>query len=489
MKVVYGLIGILAIVAQTTGAAQELRRDTLCASVWFTAGSSAVDPAHEQNGEALDRLVDRLRRLQADPATRIDAVTIRGWASPDGSSRFNRQLAETRARRTADTLARRTALPEALFAFEGGGIDWQRLEEAVERSAELPDRDEVLHILRHTPVWVIRDGKVVDSRKRRLGMLRGGNPYHTLCERHFPSLRRADICAAFTTDLKSPPLEISENRPVKNGRGIPDAVQEETSAQGTASLPAGHREEAVLQEASRVLETATAEQEAPRQVADDERTAPQEHATVQEHATIQEHAAAQARTNPQAAADPSGRKGLLRAMRCPAPRIALRTNLLYDALLVPNIGLEYRFAKRWSVTVDYRHAWWSRNSRHRYWRCYGGDLLLRRYFGNRPFTGHHIGLFGTMLSYDFEFSGKGRQSDGFNLGGGFEYGYAFPVARRLRLDCSLGLGYVGGRYKEYEPMDDCYVHERTRRLRWFGPARAEIALVWLLGRNTKGGAR
>ncbi len=119
MKVVYGLIGILAIVAQTTGAAQELRRDTLCASVWFTAGSSAVDPAHEQNGEALDRLVDRLRRLQADPATRIDAVTIRGWASPDGSSRFNRQLAETRARRTADTLARRTALPEALFAFEG----------------------------------------------------------------------------------------------------------------------------------------------------------------------------------------------------------------------------------------------------------------------------------------------------------------------------------------------------------------------------------
>lgn len=266
-------------------------------------------------------------------------------------------------------------------------------------------------------------------------------------------------------------------------------MQDNTSAEGTASLPAEHQKTEVLQEAGRVSEAAAAGQEAPRQVAAAERTAAQKHAIVQEHAAAQESAAAQARTTPQAAADPTAEEGLLRAMRCPDPRIALWTNLLYDALLVPNIGLEYRFAERWSVTVDYRHAWWSRNSRHRYWRCYGGDLLLRRYFGARPFSGHHIGLFGTMLSYDFEFSGKGRQSDGFNLGGGFEYGYAFPVARRLRLDCSLGLGYVGGRYKEYEPMDDCYVHGRTRRLRWFGPARAEIALVWLLGRNTKGGAR
>lgn len=157
----------------------------------------------------LDRLVDRLKQLQADSATRIDAVTVRGWASPDGSSRFNCRLAETRARRTAVTLARRTALPEALFAFEGGGIDWQRLEEAVERSAELPDRDEVLHILRHTPVRVIRDGKVVDGRKRQLCLLRGGYPYLSLYKHYFPALRRADICAAFTTELKSPPPQKS----------------------------------------------------------------------------------------------------------------------------------------------------------------------------------------------------------------------------------------------------------------------------------------
>lgn len=180
----------------------------------------------------------------------------------------------------------------------------------------------------------------------------------------------------------------------------------------------------------------------------------------------------------------------MRAMR--EPWVALKTNLLYDALLVPNVGIEFRFADRWSVGADYMHAWWSNDRKHRYWRCYGGEVTLRRYFGATPFTGHHVGIYGTMLTYDFEFSGKGWQSDGFSYGGGLEYGYSLPVARRLNLDFSIGVGYFGGRYKEYVPMDGCYVWQSTRRRHWFGPTRAQISLVWILGgerRSGKGGAR
>lgn len=55
------------------------------------------------------------------------------------------------------------------------GVDWDGLERLVEQS-DMPHRDTVLHILRHTPEWVLTNGVVTDSRKRQLGMLAGGGP-------------------------------------------------------------------------------------------------------------------------------------------------------------------------------------------------------------------------------------------------------------------------------------------------------------------------
>lgn len=55
------------------------------------------------------------------------------------------------------------------------GVDWDGLERLVEQS-DMPHRDTVLHILRHTPEWVLTNGVVTDSRKRQLGMLAGGSP-------------------------------------------------------------------------------------------------------------------------------------------------------------------------------------------------------------------------------------------------------------------------------------------------------------------------
>ena len=72
-----------------------------------------------------------------------------------------------------------------------------------------------------------------------------------------------------------------------------------------------------------------------------------------------------------------------------------------------------------------------------------------------------------------------------DLGGGLTYGYALPVARRLNLDFTVNVGYLGGIYKEYKPIDEHYVWQRTRRMRWLGPTKVGVHLVWLLGRGNK----
>lgn len=175
--------------------------------------------------------------------------------------------------------------------------------------------------------------------------------------------------------------------------------------------------------------------------------------------------------------------------------MAIYTNMLYDAVAVPNLGMEFYLGKNWSLGANYFHAWWSDDSRHRYWRIYGGELNLRRWFGKaaigKPLTGHHLGVYIQALTYDFEWGGKahmGGQPGGtiFDLahfGGGVEYGYSLPVARRLNIDFSLAAGYIGGRDYEFVPDGDRYLWTDTKHRHWIGPTKLEVSLVWLIGRG------
>ena len=172
-------------------------------------------------------------------------------------------------------------------------------------------------------------------------------------------------------------------------------------------------------------------------------------------------------------------------------KLHLRTNLLYDAALVPSVGVEFPVGDRLTVAVSGAFNWLGSDSRHRYWRIALADAELRRWLGSRQdallLKGHHVGVYVTACRYDLEFGGRGWMGD-FNCGGGISYGYSAPIGRTWSLDFTVGVGYLGGRYKEYEPSRDTwnhYVWQADRTLNWFGPTKAEVTLVWHLG----GGSR
>ena len=173
--------------------------------------------------------------------------------------------------------------------------------------------------------------------------------------------------------------------------------------------------------------------------------------------------------------------------------MALYSNMLFDAAGVPNLGVEFYLGKNWSIAANYIHAWWSKDAKHRYWRIYGGDINVRYWFGKqahqKPLTGHHIGAYVQALTYDFEWGGKaymagepgGNIFDRAHIGGGIEYGYLLPIAKRFNIDFSLGVGYIGGRVYEFVPDGDRYLWTATKNKHWFGPTKLEISLVWLIG--------
>lgn len=176
--------------------------------------------------------------------------------------------------------------------------------------------------------------------------------------------------------------------------------------------------------------------------------------------------------------------------------MSFKTNLLYSALLVPNVGVEFNVGRGWSVGANWMYAWWHSDLKHNYWRTYGGELNLRKYIGRKaaekPLTGHHLGFYLQGLTYDFERGSTGYLSK-VSYATGLEYGYTKPIGKRLNLDFSIGMGYLGGEYMVYDPIEAHYVWKETRQRHWIGPTKAEISLVWLIGHGNynekKGGRR
>ena len=407
--------------------------DTLYYRFYFRVGASSLDLSYRDNGLRLDSLLSAIHSRQAHAVLR--RVSLYSSASPEGGSALNKRLSDRRLASLRTVIQHRLAIPDSILISFSLGEDWDGLSSLVEGS-DIPYRGEVLRILRDTPVWVIRNGIVVDSRKRQLMNLRGGRVWRYMHEHFFPELRNSSVI-----ECEFEPF-VAENDDVPDlSQGVcpPDTV--------------------ILRD---TVERAIMMRD-----------------TVEVPVPI---------TN------------------IPKPfYMGLKTNLLYDALLVPNIGVEFYLGKGWSLGGNWMYAWWNNDRRHRYWRVYGGEIGLRKYFAPRaaytPFIGHHVGLYGQMLTYDFEFGGKGYMGgrpggslwEKSNYGFGLEYGYSLAIGRRLNLDFSLGVGYLGGTYYEYAPMDGHYVWEATKNRRWFGPTKAEVSLVWLLGRGNyndkKGGRR
>ncbi|VFB13041.1 putative exported transmembrane protein [Bacteroides heparinolyticus] len=411
MKRILTLLFLLLILGHSRGQDTDVRRCSDSVRVYFRQGDSRLDPYFRENGARLRAFTDRFRTLLQDPSLRIKGLRVTAGASPEGNTDLNRRLSERRA----DAIRR---LVSGYFPYDFGwlstvpkGIDWDGLEKLVAGDGYMPYRHEALDILRYTPEWISRDGRVVDGRKRRLAMLGGGYAWRYMESRLFPELRASTLHVWY-----------EEEKSVSVAR---DTVY--------VAVPPG--ETAAVRNAS-----------------------------------------------------PSG--GARRPFY-----MAVKTNLLYDAVVVPNLGLEFYLGRGWSVAGNWMYTWLKNDNRYRYHRVYGGDLELRRWlsYGRKPLTGHHMGIYGLLLTYDLEWGGKGYLGDRWSYGGGISYGYSAPIGRRLNLDFTLGIGYLDGEYYEYVPQEGHYVWKATKKRRWFGPTKAEVSLVWLIGHgNTnpkKGGKR
>ena len=212
-----------------------------------------------------------------------------------------------------------------------------------------------------------------------------------------------------------------------------------------------------------------------------------------------EPASAREGTVPQLAAIPPARLAgsVVPPARFPLPvrkknqYLAIESNLLHDAAVIPNIGVEMGIGKGFTISGNYRNIWLRNQARTRWYRMEGFEAGVNRYLNRerKPFRGHHVGVYGQLLTWDFTVNGKGYLAERWTSGGGITNGYAFPVGRRFNLDVEIGVGYLGGNMHEYTPEDGHRVWQRTRPFHWVGPTKAGLTLQWLAGRGNENDRR
>ena len=407
-------------------------QDSLRTTIYFRPGYSLLELSYRDNAANMKALTQGIQTIKGNPCVQLQHIRILSAASPEGNSALNKRVAKRRGERLRDYLKETLVLPDSIFTVSSAGEDWQGLAALIAKE-KTPWRNKALQIIRHTPEWVTRNGKVVDGRKRQLQNLDGGKAWKYMLDNHFYTLRTGAVVVCEVKTL---------------------------AAESTPSAAEASQEQARLESAS-------------------------------------QQSASQSPSSPPFPAIPSQ---VHPSSESQSPSVAsyfaLKSNLLYDALLVPNLSLEASIGSGWTLGAGGMLAWWSKDAKHRYWRIYGGDLEIRKYFGtlskSKPLQGHHLGIYGDFLTYDFEFGAKGYQSKA-TYAAGIKYGYSHPIANRLNLDFALGIGYLHSNYKTYVPRDGCYVYQETKKRKWLGPTQAEISLVWLLGKgNTnkkKGGKK
>lgn len=182
-------------------------------------------------------------------------------------------------------------------------------------------------------------------------------------------------------------------------------------------------------------------------------------------------------TEPQAATKPE---------ISPARPWYIKSNLLYDAVLMPSLEVEYRFNERWSAAIEGNMAWWHNNGKHKYYQL--ATIVPEARWWFRPQgarRGHYLGLFGGGGWYDLENGGTGYKGTGGMVG--LSYGYMFPVGKRFAFEAGIGAGFMTTRYEEYLPLDGHYVYQQTSRTNYFGPLKLKFAFVWNIGRSAEKG--
>ena len=475
----------------------------------FRFDRSMVDYGYRDN----NRILAAMHKIFADSlcVSRIDSVCIQAFSSPEGDADYNRRLALRRAQAVKGYLVwKYPGLNQYRIRTSAQAESWDALRDVALNDTLLPCRDEILQIL-----------KLNTGEKRKEALLKKlntGIPYRHISQWILPELRNASICTVYMRPLryaqqgsrlvadaqgnngkeyqKADGTEITDDTEVVNGVRV--AKGNDTNANGTevingVRVAKGNDTNANGTEVINGVRVAKGNDTNANgtEVINGVRVA-KGNDTNPDGTELTDNTAITGSTQVIGNAPTTGSANAIAPGKSRRhPLFAVKTNLLFDAALMPNIELEVPIGKRWSLNGEYMFPWWLINDDRYCLQILMGGLEVRYRPGKRSgrdvLTGHFIGLYAGGGKYDLQWDKNGYQGE-FFIAAGVSYGYAHSIARNLRLEYNIGIGMLRTDYRHYHSRDNhrTLLWQENGEYTWLGPTKLKISLVWLItGKNKK----
>ncbi len=181
---------------------------------------------------------------------------------------------------------------------------------------------------------------------------------------------------------------------------------------------------------------------------------------------------------------------LLSISTAKAQNVALKSNLLSDVLFNVNAGVEVGLAPQWTMDVTGQFNTWTL-SHGRRWKHWSIQPEARYWLCDR-FSGHYVGLHAHMGQFNFGgFNGiynlfgtdarklENQRYQGWFVGAGVGYGYAWILSRHWNLEAEIGIGYSHVRYDRFNCVGCGKKTAENKKHHYFGPTKAALNLVYV----------
>lgn len=166
-----------------------------------------------------------------------------------------------------------------------------------------------------------------------------------------------------------------------------------------------------------------------------------------------------------------------------AQKVAVKSNLLYDATTTLNLGVEIGLAPKWTLDISGNYNPWK----------FGNDGRLKhwliqpeaRYWLCEKFNGHFFGLHAHYAEYNvggLSFLGRNMENNRYqgNLyGAGIGYGYQWILNDRWSIEAEIGAGWAHLKDDKY-PCATCGSVIKKDSRDYFGVTKAAVSIIYFI---------